>query len=234
MGELQPPIFIGDIRIGEPTTTITDILVAIVCFYAYTKLGKLNEFPAKKHFRLYFFFLGIATIWGAIITHASIYYLSQPWKVPGWISSTWSVSLLAWAMVEYHSEMIKKWVSAIKIIILIELAAVMAITIYIVEFKWAGAHSAFGLFLIVTTLAAMSYLKKKDAGSRWMLYGVGVFLLSGITFAAKLSSHTWFNHVDLTHVFLAVAAWIIYRSVAKMAKQAVRNNFKGRDAQPNS
>lgn len=216
MGELQPPIFIGDLRIGEPTTAITDFLVAAVCFYAYAKLGKLNQFSSKKYFRLYFLFLGLATFWGGLITHALIYYLSTPWKVPGWIMSTWSVSLLAWAMVEYHSDMIKKWVLALKSIILVELTAVMAITIYMVEFRWAGAHSAFGLFMIVTSLASISYYQKRDAGSRWMLYGVGIFLLSGITFAAKLSIHTWFNHVDLTHVFLAMAAWVIYEGVVKM------------------
>lgn len=218
MGELQPPIFIGNLRIGEPTTTITDLLVATVCFYAYTKLGNQKTFIASKYFRLYFLFLGIATFWGAVITHASIYYLSQPWKVPGWISSTWSVSLLAWAMVEYHSDLIKKWILGLKVLILLELLAVMTITIYTVEFKWAGAHSAFGLLLIVTTLAAMSYMKNKDDGSRWMLYGIGVFLLSGITFAGKLSIHTWFNHVDLTHVFLAIAAGVIYRSVRLMGQ----------------
>jgi hypothetical protein len=222
MGELQPPIFIGDWRIGEPTTTITDILVGVVCFYAYVKLGKLTEFSSKKYFRLYFLFLGFATFWGAVITHASIYYLSQPWKVPGWISSTWAVSLLAWAMVEYHADRIKKWVFAIKILILVELLLVIAITVYTVEFKWAGAHSAFGLFLIVALLAIMSFIKNKDDGSRWMLYGVGVFLISGITFAAKLSINTWFNHVDLTHVFLAVAAWVIYRSVVKMSNTSPR------------
>jgi hypothetical protein len=219
MGELQPPIFIGDWRIGEPTTTVTDLLVAAVCFYAYLKLGKLAPFQARRYFRFYFLFLGIATFWGAIVTHASIYYLSQPWKVPGWISSTWAVSLLAWAMVEAHADLIKKRVFALKTIIFIELLAVMAITIYTVEFKWAGAHSAFGLFLIVTTLAVISYRKHKDQGSLWMLYGVGVFLLSGITFAAKLSIHTWFNHIDLTHVFLAVAALVIYRSVVKMSER---------------
>ena len=217
MDELQPPIFIGGLRVGEPTTTATDLLVAAVCFYAFAKLGNEQEFRAKRYFRLYFLFLGIATFWGAIITHASIYFLSQPWKVPGWISSTWSVSLLALAMVEYHYDMIKNWVSSLKILILFELLAVMVITIYTVEFKWAGAHSAFGLFLIVASLAAASYINKKDDGSRWMLFGIGVFLLSGITFSAKLSIHTWFNHVDLTHVFLAVAAWVIYKSILKMA-----------------
>jgi hypothetical protein len=217
MGELQPPIFIGDLRIGEPTTAVTDFLVTAVCFYAYVKLDKLNAFSSKKYFQFYFLFLGLATFWGGLITHALIYYLSTPWKVAGWIMSTWSVSLLAWAMVEYHTEIIKKWVSVFKAIILIELTAVMAITIYSVEFKWAGAHSAFGLFMIVTTLAGMSYHQKRDTGSRWMLYGIGIFLLSGITFSAKLSIHTWFNHVDLTHVFLALAAWAIYRSVVMMS-----------------
>ena len=216
MGELQPPIFIGGFRIGEPTTTITDLLVAAVCFYAFLKVNKQPNFIAKKYFQLYFLFLGIATFWGAVITHASIYYLSQPWKVPGWISSAWAVSLLAWAMVVYHTDRINKWVHTFKAVILMELLTVMLITVYTLEFKWAGAHSAFGLFLIVATLAFASFLKNKDDGSRWMLYGIGVFLVSGITFSAKLSWHTWFNHVDLTHVFLAVAAWVIYRSVLKM------------------
>jgi len=221
MGELQPPIFIDNVRIGEPITTITDLLVATVCFYAYAKLGRQQDFAAKRYFRLYFLFLGIATFWGGLITHASIYYLSQTWKVPGWISSTWSVSLLAWAMAEYNIGIVKEWISGMKALILLELLAVMAITIYTVEFKWAGGHSAFGLFLIVTTLAVMSYRRNKDDGSRWMLYGIGVFLLSGITFAAKLSIHTWFNYVDLTHVFLAIAAWVIYKSVTLMARQTV-------------
>jgi hypothetical protein len=213
MAELQPPIFLGDLRIGEPTTAITDFLVTAVCVYAYVKLGKSTEFASKKYFRLYFLFLGLATFWGGLVTHALIYYLSTPWKVPGWIMSTWSVSWLAWAMVEHHSELIKKWISIFKAIIVIELAAVMVITVYTVQFKWAGAHSAFGLFMIVTTLAGMSVYQKRDTGSRWMLYGIGIFLVSGITFSAKLSIHTWFNHVDLTHVFLSLAAWVIYRSV---------------------
>ena len=132
--------------------------------------------------------------------------------------STWSVSLLAWAMVEYHSDLIKKWVSVFRAFILIELIAVMAITMYTVEFKWVGAHSAFGLFMIVTTLASISYYQKRDAGSYWMLYGIVVFLISGITFSARLSIHKWFNHIDLTHVFLAVAVWVIYRSVIKMSE----------------
>lgn len=218
MGELQPPIFINGFRIGEPTTTVTDLLVAAVCFYAYAKVRRLNEFPARKYFQFYFLFLGLATFWGAIITHALIYFLSQPWKMAGWIMSTWSVSLLAWAMVDYHAQKIRKLVSIVKAVIVIELVAVMAITLLTVEFKWAGAHSAFGLFLIVTTLAGMSYYQKRDAGSKWMLMGIGVFLLSGITFAAKISLNTWFNHVDLTHVFLAVAAWVIYQSILRMSR----------------
>ena len=81
--EPQPSIYFLGLRIDEPVIATTDLLVATVSFYAYFKLSKLNR--ADRGFilfRLYFLFLGLATFWGAMVTHAFLYALSGPWKVP--------------------------------------------------------------------------------------------------------------------------------------------------------
>lgn len=220
MIELQPPIYLGDIRIGEPVTALTDIFVTFVCAYIFVKLKNKSNSRLCLYFRLYFLLLGIATLWGGIITHAFIYYLSQPWKVPGWITSTWAISLLSFAIVNYHKNLVAKIFPVLIGLIVVELVWVMSAIVYTVEFRWAGAHSAFGLFLIVGLLSGYSYIKFKDVGSLWMLGAIGVFLASGIVFSLKLSINTWFNHVDLTHVLLALAAYIMFKAVDQLLNRA--------------
>jgi len=216
MQELQPPIYFFDIRIGEPITALTDVLVSAVCFYAFYKLKGDEISQTRNYFKYYFLFLGLATLWGGLITHAFMYALSLPWKIPGWIISTWAISLLAFTMVKYHQPLITKIFKTIIWIIIMELVLVMGVIIYTVDFTWAGAHSVFGLFLLVGSLSLFSYTRFKDRGSLWMLYGVGTFLISGIIFSAKLSIDTWFNHIDLAHVFMAMAVYFIFKGTDEM------------------
>ena len=219
MQELQPPIYILETRVGEPVTALTDIIVAIVCFYSFYKLGKVEGSNIGTYFRYYFLLLGIATLWGGLIAHAFIYSLSKPWKIPGWIASTWAISLLAFAMAQYHKKSVGKIYNLLVGLIVLELVLVMNVIVYTIEFKWAGAHLAFGLFFIVGSLSAYSYSKFKDEGSLWMLYGIITFLVSGVIFATKLSIHTWFNHIDLTHSLLAVTAFIMYKGISKILNE---------------
>jgi hypothetical protein len=221
MQELQPPIYIFDLRIGEPVTAITDVLITAVCFYAFFKLKGGSDSPVRVYFKYYFALLGIATLWGGVMAHAFQYALGQPWKAPGWILSTWAISLLAFAMVQYHKNLISGISKIITGLIVLELVVVMSVIIYTVDFKWAGAHSAFGLALITGSLSLVSYIKLKDKGSFLVLIGVGYFLISGIIFSVKLSLHTWFNHVDLAHVFITIAAYQIFRGVEEMGRVKV-------------
>lgn len=211
MQELQPPIYISNLRIGEPVTTVTDILVTVVCFYAFIKLRGEENSPLRWSFRYYFLLLGLATLWGAFFAHAFAYSLSQVWKEPGWIMSTWAISLLAYAMISHHRQLIEKIYNILVGLVVIELLFVMGATIYTQEFKWAGFHSVFGLGLISGALSLASYIKNADKGSRLVVIAIIFLVISGIVFSAKLSIHLWFNHVDLTHVIMCVASYILYR-----------------------
>ncbi|MEA2106203.1 MAG: hypothetical protein U9P82_05720 [Bacteroidota bacterium] len=66
----QPSIFIQNIRIDEPVTTLTDLFVSFVCFYAFYKLNKIPiRNKVHLYLRYYFLSMGIATAIGGIVGH---------------------------------------------------------------------------------------------------------------------------------------------------------------------
>jgi hypothetical protein len=101
----QPSVFIDGIRIDEPVTSITDILVSVVCFYSLFKLKEPSEDDlvrtVRYYFRRYFLLMGISTFYGGCIGHAFLYMLSFSWKLPGWLLSMISMNFLERAMIEY-------------------------------------------------------------------------------------------------------------------------------------
>ncbi|MFP4025592.1 MAG: DUF6962 family protein, partial [Thiohalospira sp.] len=64
----QPSIFIHNIRIDEPVTTLTDLMVSAVCIYAFFKLNKIPlHNKVHLYLRYYFLSMGIATAIGGIV-----------------------------------------------------------------------------------------------------------------------------------------------------------------------
>src|ERR1039458_2527470 len=101
---------IGCIKIMEPVTVLTDLIVAVVCFYAWNRLKRKNN-SGNIVFTLYrYFFLGmgLSTTLGGLIGHAFIQYLSFPWKLPGWILSMVSVALAERASIMHARPLLKK------------------------------------------------------------------------------------------------------------------------------
>jgi len=65
---IQPSIEILNLRIDEPVTTLTDILLAGICFYAFFQTGKLEKSgSSKSYFRLYFLILGLGALVAVLV-----------------------------------------------------------------------------------------------------------------------------------------------------------------------
>jgi hypothetical protein len=133
----QPSIFPFGLRIDEPVTTLTDLFVSFVCFYAFYKLNKINvQNKVHLYLKYYFLSMGIATTIGGIIGHGFLYLfdaqwnapegfvhvlgkifgeelmkdVANPWKLPGWLTSMFSIALVERASIEYARPIIKKGV----------------------------------------------------------------------------------------------------------------------------
>ncbi len=222
----QPSISLLGIRIDEPVNMFTDLIVSVVCFIAYYKLTKKN-LPGKtqRYFRLYFFLMGLATFFGGVIGHGFLYAFSFAWKLPGWILSMFSIALIERSSIENARPLIDSRISKFFLTLnIIELVIVMTITIYTLNFKWVEFHSGYGLLAVVLTFHGFVYVKTRNKGSGNIIIGVGIASIAALIFMNEISPQIWFNHIDLSHVLLAVAAQFFFRGALKLGRVSHQPN----------
>lgn len=210
--ENQPSAYFSGIRIDEPVTALTDLLVSAVCIYAFYQLNKIKQ-PGRSilYFRYYFLLMAIATFMGAIISHAFLYALSLEWKIPAWLVSMLGVALIERSAIEYAQPYVRPVVGRFFLVMnIVELLVVAGIAISTLNFHWVEFHGGYGLLVVVSSFHLYIYLQNKDAGSRRILLGVFVAALAAGVFTFKVAAHKWFNHLDASHVLMAAASYILY------------------------
>ncbi|MCB0491626.1 MAG: hypothetical protein KDC93_04340 [Cyclobacteriaceae bacterium] len=219
----QPSITVFDIRIDEPVNMLTDLIVSAVCLVAYYKLSK-KQLTGKTqlYFRWYFLLMGLATLFGGVIGHGFLYAFSFAWKLPGWIISMFSIALIERSSIEHARPLISPKVGkGFLILNIIELLTVMTITIYTLNFQWVEFHSGYGLLAVVLTFHGFTYLKTRDKGSGTIILGVGIASIAALIFMNEISPNIWFNHIDLSHVIMAIAAQLFYKGALTLNKRTI-------------
>lgn len=218
MAEPQPSIYWLGLRIDEPVTTLTDLLVSVVCFYAWFKLGHLtNTSKSLFYFRHYFLLMAFATVLGGFIGHGFLYALSFSWKLPGWIVSMFSVALIERSAIDYAKKYVPERVGIFFLRLNVaELIIIMTTTLFTLNFQWVEFHSGYGLLAIVLPFHAYIYYKTKNPGSRTVMMAVAIASMAALVFMSKLALHTWFNHLDISHILMAIAAFVFYRGALKL------------------
>lgn len=234
----QPSIFPFGLRIDEPVTTITDLMVSFVCFYAFYKLNKI-EVHNKVHLylRYYFLSMGIATAIGGLIGHGFLYLfntqwqspegfvniiskifgedllkeVANPWKLPGWLTSMFSIALVERASIEYARPLINKKVgSFFAYLNVIELLTFVTLTFVTLNFFFVEIHSAYGLLIVVTSFNLIVYIRTKKKGSKLFLIAVGLSAIGALFFMNQWGIGPWFNHFDVSHVLMTFSAIFFY------------------------
>lgn len=105
-----------------------------------------------------------------------------------------------------------------KIINIIELTIFMAITLATLNFQYVEFHSGYGLMFVVLSLQGYSYLRTKNRGSKLFLYGVALAAAGALFYMSETGISKWFNHYDISHTFMALAAYLFYLGSVKMLK----------------
>jgi hypothetical protein len=221
---IAPPtsIDLWGIRIDEPVTAATDLVVSAVCFIIFYRLQKA-ALPGKTQLFLkyYFLLMGTATFFGGVVGHGFLYLFGFAWKLPGWIISMLSVALIERASIGHAQPFLKPNVGKFFLVLnIVELVTVMTVTIVTLNFRWVEFHSGYGLLAIVLPFHLFVYYKTKDRGSLIFIGAVLVASVAALIFMNRISLHMWFNHLDISHVFMAVAACVFYRGTLLL-----RNNY---------
>lgn len=219
----QPSIYLLGIRIDEPVNMFTDLVVSAVCLISYHQLRKKTlQNKTLVYFQGYFLLLGLATLLGGLIGHGFLYLLSFPWKLPGWILSMLSVALIERSSIEHARPLIDPRVGKFFLVLnIIELLTIMTVTIYTLNFEWVEFHSGYGLLAVVLPFHGYNYWKTRDQGSLIILKAVGVACIAALVFMNEISLSQWFNHIDISHVLMAIAAFFFYKGARKLGSNVI-------------
>ncbi len=209
----QPSIEILGILINEPVTTLTDLVVSAVCFYAFFKLSKISKkIPLHQYLKYYFLSMGLATAIGGLIGHGFFYLFSFYWKLPGWWTSMVAINLIERAVIEYARAYIRpKTARFFAILNIIELITFMVLTFSTLDFLFVEIHTTYGLLLFVASFSTYIYIKTKSKGSKFFLIAVLFAAISALFFMNEWSAHMWFNYLDISHTLMAISAFLFYK-----------------------
>jgi hypothetical protein len=211
----QPDVFIGSLRIQEPVTMITDVLVGLVCYFGFLRISAWGRTdPIFRCFRYYFLTMAIATCAGGIIGHGFIYKLGFFWKLPGWLISMFSITFIERASIEMCApHFSRRFLRVLRMVNIVELLIFALAAFSTLDFLFVQIHSTYGLLVVVATLQAFNYRRTGQKGSRMMLIATGTLVLALVVFVCKRSFSVWFNHMDIAHMLMAAAAYLSYYSV---------------------
>jgi len=207
-------IEIAGITIYEPMATLTDLFVSVAFFYAYyialkeNRKGKMYVF-----FKWHFLTMALATLFGGLFGHAFLYAVGLPWKLPGWIISMVSISLLERAIIAYAVQHVtlktKFWIKTLNNI---ELVFFIGITIITLNFKFVEIHSGFGILAEVFPLQLYMWYKTRDKASKYVFIMVGLSAASALIFMNQIIIHPWFNHLAFSHTLMTIGVFFILKS----------------------
>jgi hypothetical protein len=212
---IQPSIEIGQLRIDEPVTTLTDLLLAAVSFFAYFSIRKLGKKGRIKwYFRYYFLFLGMGALTGGLLGHAFLSRIAPGWKLLSWVFTVISVGFMIHAMVELVQPLVRSSVrKLITRINLLAMALAIFETVRTASFAPTTFYSIFGMLVVVGSLSTYLYLKTGSKGVVRFLFGLGLGIISAFIFIQGWGISPWLTHNDISHLILAVSTFVIYKGV---------------------
>lgn len=212
----NPTIYIGDLRIDEPITTLTDLLFIGVCFFAFFKTKHVAHHTGPNIYRWFFLLTGASTLVAALVGHAFLYHFGIEAKIYGWVTGIFGTCLAQFGALYHTRKTIGETIfKTLLVICILEVITSVILTFVVWSFVVVEVHSAFVLVLMVTILESIHYKKTKSALSLNMIYGVGLAIVAVLCHVLKLAYSVWFNHADLSHIFMALSMFMMYRGVAK-------------------
>jgi hypothetical protein len=203
--------------ITEPTTVLTNVVLAGLAFVLGARLGygAAAEGSASGSFlALGLFVTAVAAAFGAA-AHGLDPVTDREQRQRCWRAALYATGLVGSATIASVAFFAAR--GAVRTAIL--LLAGLKVLAYFVsvarrpEFRVAAAD--YGSALAVLLAGAMYAMARwRSPGTGWLAAGVGVSLVAMLVQVRRVSPHRYFNHNDLYHVVQMAALYLFYRGGA--------------------
>ncbi|MCB9262862.1 MAG: hypothetical protein H6607_10850 [Flavobacteriales bacterium] len=215
---LNPTVWVGSFEWREPVTTLTDFLVALVCWFAYFSFGKIvSKHVSFKWFKNYFLIFAIGMTSAAWLGHGLQAYVPDYAKVVGWICGATGLMFLqlgSFKIIENRVGLtVKIWLPKWFVFQWILAVLLMIFMLqYGIEnaFKVTQINSSVALILMVLPMHLFASKKLNLTGSKIVASALFYSIIPGIVYSNQLSINHWFNYHDISHLLMAVFMTIMY------------------------
>lgn len=205
----QPDLILGGLRLGEPVTAFTSLLMAFMCLYAWKRLGKFSSVITRPdYFRFFFLLMAISAFLGAVVGHLFIYMLPFAFKIPGWILGMLALAALVQASIWRTIGVLNgQWIYKISVLNKMTLLFGAVWLVGSLWFPVVEFHAAIGLLGMVLPMEYLMYRKDANVSSRYMLMGIGLLVFAVLFHIAQISISVWFSFFDIAHLIMCGAFW---------------------------
>lgn len=210
---IQPSVEVFNVRIDEPVTTLTNLLLAFICFYASFGIRhQENSGRLRTLFTFHFLALGLGSFFGGLLGHAFLYALSPYWKLVSWILILVSVAILVFALAELARPLMKPiYLYLVAVINLVALATAIYHISRTLAFSAVKYYCVFGLILLAGSLGYIVFRKTGNRGVIMLLAGLATGIISMVIFSFTWGLSPWFNHNDISHLLLCFSVLILLK-----------------------
>jgi hypothetical protein len=206
------------VKILEPSSVISSLMMTVICMYAFFQLNKQKEKHRMNHLMQYFFlFMGLATAIGGVLGHGFLYLTGMRGKIPGWFASMIAVALFERAAIWHIKPLLHQNIGkALGWLNYVELAIFFVLAFVTLNFVVVEVHAFYGLFLMLFLIECYVYKHKKDPGSKDIFVATFLGAVSAGLHALKFSFGEWFNYNDISHLAMGASIWYYYQGSRHM------------------
>jgi len=202
---------LGGIIFSEPVTAFTNLILACLCLYAYLNARKAKHYSGLISWSFFFLSLGIATFVG-VFSHLFSAYDIHYLRLSGWAVSGATAYFAQVASIE---QLTGKKTGLPILISKIEFVLFLIALWNFQSFQVVLVVTVISL-LVVLSIHGYGFVSKVLKGSELILLGFIISALTAVMRLLNLSFHpVYFNHHDVAHVLMMVAAVVILTGVRR-------------------
>ncbi len=203
---------LGGLHLQEPSTFVTDIILAIGCFVLCFKTYRLTK-TDNTLFMKFFLFLGISTLLGAF-GHVLFYYSGKIGKFPSWIFASIATFFFCCAMInDLPNFFNKRW----NLIFWIKGILFLFLSIFFSNFIFIALDSILSYLLFGAGFGTQLW-KASRIHMKYIVYGTLVLIPSAFIFILDVNLHELFNRDDLSHFIILITIIFYYKAIHERNK----------------
>lgn len=200
------------LHLQEPSTFISDFLLAIVSLYISYRIFKLNK-KENVHFFYFYTFLFISTLLGAF-GHVLYFYFGVLGKFPSWFFASIATIYFCAAVLEDIPTFFNlKW----KSFIWIKAILLLLLSLIYTKFIFVAIDSIISYLIFGGILSYLLWYQKR-VHMKYLVFGTILLVPSIFVFVLDVNLHILFNKNDLSHLFILIAILFYYKAVLEKNK----------------